>query len=162
MRQGIRRNTRGQTLAQRIGCVAVVVVLAGLVGNASSIRSATAVPSTPRAVTACDQPTCSLRDIASGAKVRVGTAVDASLLDTEFLDFNTGVTDHSYAKVLARQFNSLTTETQLKWTRVHPRPDHYDFGAADKLVAFAQKHHMQVRGHTLLWGTSVYGYPAGG
>jgi endo-1,4-beta-xylanase len=100
-----------------------------------------------------------LRELAARSGRRVGTAVDISWLESEFLDFNAGTTDHRYAGVLAREFNSLTTETQLKWTRIHPEPNRYDFAAADTLVTFAQKHHMQVRGHTLLWGTSVYGYP---
>jgi endo-1,4-beta-xylanase len=53
--------------------------------------------------------------------------------------------------LVPRHFNSLTPENELKWERVHPEPDRYDFGAADRAVAFGEKHGMAVIGHVLLW-----------
>jgi len=53
--------------------------------------------------------------------------------------------------LVPRHFNSVTAENELKWERVHPEPDRYDFGPADRLVAFGEKHGMAVIGHVLLW-----------
>lgn len=60
-------------------------------------------------------------------------------------------TDPAYRQLLLDHFDGLTPENQLKWEVVHPGQDHYDFGPADSIVAFAEEHHMAVRGHTLLW-----------
>ncbi len=51
----------------------------------------------------------------------------------------------------ARQFNSLTAENDMKWQMIHPQPDRYNFTAADAYVEFAEKHKMEVIGHTLVW-----------
>jgi len=53
--------------------------------------------------------------------------------------------------LVPRNFNSITLENELKWERVHPEPDRYDFEPADRAVAFAEKHGMAVIGHVLLW-----------
>jgi endo-1,4-beta-xylanase len=53
--------------------------------------------------------------------------------------------------LVPRNFDCLTPENELKWERVHPEPDRYDFGPADRAVAFAEKHNMAVIGHVLLW-----------
>ncbi|MEV5414068.1 endo-1,4-beta-xylanase [Thermopolyspora sp. NPDC052614] len=59
--------------------------------------------------------------------------------------------DHTYRGVLAEHFSSLTPENQLKWEFVHPERHKYNFGPADAIVRFAQRHGQKVRGHTLLW-----------
>jgi endo-1,4-beta-xylanase len=53
--------------------------------------------------------------------------------------------------IITSQFNSISPENLLKWESVHPEPDRYDFGAADRYVAFGQQHGMAVVGHTLVW-----------
>ncbi|MCG6924129.1 MAG: endo-1,4-beta-xylanase [Acidobacteria bacterium] len=65
-------------------------------------------------------------------------------------DQTTGQDPHVEALVPG-QFDSLTLENELKWERVHPEPDRYDFGPADRAVAFGEKHGMAVIGHVLLW-----------
>jgi endo-1,4-beta-xylanase len=62
----------------------------------------------------------------------------------------TGQDPHVEALV-PRHFSSLTTENELKWERVHPEPDRYDFSPADRAVALGEKHGMAVIGHVLLW-----------
>ncbi|MGY1583576.1 endo-1,4-beta-xylanase [Streptomyces sp. MN13] len=59
--------------------------------------------------------------------------------------------DREYRKILGRQFSSVSPENQMKWEFIHPARDRYDFGAADAIVEFAEKHGQVVRGHTLLW-----------
>lgn len=59
--------------------------------------------------------------------------------------------DTEYRELLAAEFNSLTPENQLKWEFVHPQQGQYNFGPADAIIAFAERHDHVVRGHTLLW-----------
>jgi endo-1,4-beta-xylanase len=51
----------------------------------------------------------------------------------------------------ARQFSAITPENCLKWAEVHPKPDEYDFEAADKYVAWGEQNDMFIVGHTLIW-----------
>src|SRR5215203_3946798 len=55
------------------------------------------------------------------------------------------------AKIVREQFNTISPENILKWAEVHPQPERYDFKAADRYVAFGEKHGMFVIGHTLVW-----------
>jgi len=59
--------------------------------------------------------------------------------------------DSAGAALVAAQFNSVTPENVLKWESVHPRPGVYDFDAADRYVAFGERHRMFVVGHALVW-----------
>jgi endo-1,4-beta-xylanase len=58
--------------------------------------------------------------------------------------------DPGYAAALAA-FGSVTPENELKWEQVEPERARFDFGPADRIVEFAQRHGMAVRGHTLVW-----------
>ncbi|WP_342421007.1 endo-1,4-beta-xylanase [Paenibacillus sp. FSL E2-0178] len=60
-------------------------------------------------------------------------------------------TASSQEKLLAYHFNSITAENEMKFESLHPAEEIYRFGAADTLVAFARKHGMAMRGHTLVW-----------
>ncbi len=53
--------------------------------------------------------------------------------------------------VVEKHFNSITPENILKWEEVHPEPGKYNFGPADRYVAFGEKHNMHIVGHTLVW-----------
>ena len=53
--------------------------------------------------------------------------------------------------IIETQFNSITPENVLKWDRVHPKPDTYNFEPADKYVELGEKNHMFIIGHTLVW-----------
>ena len=55
------------------------------------------------------------------------------------------------AEIVTRHFNSITSENVLKWSLVHPQLQRYDFVASDRYVAFGEKYHMFVVGHTLVW-----------
>jgi len=62
-----------------------------------------------------------------------------------------GERDTASVALIAQQFNAISPENVLKWERVHPQPDRYDFGPADEYVAFGERHEMFVVGHTLVW-----------
>jgi endo-1,4-beta-xylanase len=53
--------------------------------------------------------------------------------------------------LVAQQFNSITPENLLKWAEVHPAPDEFNFGPADRYVEFGERHGMFIVGHTLVW-----------
>jgi len=53
--------------------------------------------------------------------------------------------------IIAAQFDTISPENVLKWGLVHPRPDGYNFDAADRYVAFGEKHKMFIVGHCLVW-----------
>ena len=72
--------------------------------------------------------------------------IGAALNDSQF----TGK-DASGAALAAAQFNTITPENVLKWEHVHPKPGVYDFALPDRYVAFGEKHHMFIVGHTLVW-----------
>ena len=67
--------------------------------------------------------------------------------------------------IVTRHFDSITPENLLKWEAVHPQPDRYDFGPADRLVQLGRTHGMFVVGHVLLWHQQtpawVFSGPAG-
>lgn len=80
-----------------------------------------------------------------------------SALKTVFADdFKIGAavnprTIQSQEHLLAYHFNSITAENEMKFESLHPLEDVYEFKQADELVAFARKHHLAMRGHTLVW-----------
>ena len=83
----------------------------------------------------------SLRYLAQNRGIEIGAAVNLKPLREE----------PKYGKVLAREFNLLTAENVMKFGPLRPTRDRFDFTDADYLIAFAERHNMRVRGHTLVW-----------
>ena len=82
----------------------------------------------------------SLRQSAQHSDILIGTAVRSAQLS-----------ESAYSDTLAREFNLLEPEDEMKWEVLRPDPESFDFSQADRLVDFALRHNMKVRGHTLLW-----------
>jgi len=84
----------------------------------------------------------SLREAAQSRRfgLLIGTAVRPEQLS-----------EAAYSSTLAREFNMVEPEDALKWEVIHPERDSFDFSQADKIVEFAIRHDMKVRGHTLVW-----------
>lgn len=57
----------------------------------------------------------------------------------------------SASRLISEQFGSLTAENEMKFASLHPEEHVYTFEAADQIVAFARKHSLKMRGHTLVW-----------
>ena len=53
--------------------------------------------------------------------------------------------------VIVQQFNSLTAENAMKMGPIHPKENEFYWKDADSIVAFAKKHGLKMRGHTLCW-----------
>jgi endo-1,4-beta-xylanase len=62
------------------------------------------------------------------------------------------------AALVLQQFNSLTPENAMKMGPIHPKENEYNWAAADSIVAFAQRNHLKVRGHTLCWHNQTPGW----
>jgi endo-1,4-beta-xylanase len=59
--------------------------------------------------------------------------------------------DPKAAVIAEKHFSTITAENTMKWMRIHPEPDRYDFSASDRFVDFGVKNNMFVIGHTLIW-----------
>jgi endo-1,4-beta-xylanase len=53
--------------------------------------------------------------------------------------------------LLAKHFNSITAENDMKFENIQPHEGQFTFEKADKLAAFARENGMKMRGHTLVW-----------
>ena len=59
--------------------------------------------------------------------------------------------DSATRSLVIRQFNTITAENALKAGPINPQPGVYNFGPADDLIEFGEKHDMFIVGHTLVW-----------
>lgn len=89
----------------------------------------------------------SLRTLASARSLWVGTSVAAKFLNSP-----------EYSALLAREFNMVVPEVDMKWEVLHPEADRYDFSKGDTIVAFAGIHRMAVHGHVLVWDLQLPQY----
>jgi endo-1,4-beta-xylanase len=83
-----------------------------------------------------------LRDAANRSGTLIGAAANAAYLS-----------EPAYIATLGREFNMLEPEDAMKWAVIRPNRGTFNFADADRLVAFAESHHMKIRGHNLVWGT---------
>ena len=91
------------------------------------------------ALASAQQPT--LKDAYNGCFL-VGAALNPSQFTGE---------NARQAALIKAQFDTISPENVLKWERVHPQPDKYNFGPSDQYVDFGQQNHMFIIGHTLIW-----------
>ncbi|HUR10232.1 MAG TPA: endo-1,4-beta-xylanase [Flavitalea sp.] len=54
-------------------------------------------------------------------------------------------------QLILHQFNSITAENAMKAALIHPSENIYYWKGADSIAAFAKKHGLKLRGHTLCW-----------
>jgi len=114
----------------------VIALLAALLG--SMVAAAPAGPST-------EATPATLRTLAAARGIRIGSAVNITAL----------ATDDRYRDTLHQQFDSVTAENAMKWSRLETAGDDaYDWSAADYLVETAESFGQKIRGHTLAWHNS--------
>jgi len=87
-----------------------------------------------------------LRQAGAQRALLMGAAADASEQSPDPL-----ATEPLYASTLGTQYSMLEPENAMKWAAIHPAQTTYNFQPGDELVAFAQAHQTQVRGHNLCW-----------
>jgi endo-1,4-beta-xylanase len=106
-------------------------------------------PQAPAPLTQAPEPTpaisASLRELAAQRGFSIGTAVAVEPFHNEPV----------YTETLAREFSRVVAAGVLKFAALRPAPDRYDFTESDALVAFAERHGMQVHGSTLVWYQSM-------
>lgn len=85
-------------------------------------------------------PSHGLRDLGAEKNLLVGSAV--SYAELQWPDFT---------NLLAAQASIVVSENDMKWQRIHPEPDRFDFQKADALADFAAAHRQRLRGHNLCW-----------
>lgn len=56
-----------------------------------------------------------------------------------------------YGELIAKHFNSLTCENEMKPSEIHPEPNKYSFDNADVVAEFARANSIPMRGHTFVW-----------
>ncbi len=72
----------------------------------------------------------------------IGSAVDREQLKKKRLPIQ---------NFIASQFNSISSESLLKWAKFNPKPNIYNYADADAFVEFGQKNNMYIVGHVLFW-----------
>jgi endo-1,4-beta-xylanase len=76
---------------------------------------------------------------------------DAFLVGTALAPQQFGERDTASVALITHQFSAISPENVLKWERVHPQLERFDFAPADAYVAFGERHGMFIVGHTLVW-----------
>ena len=79
-------------------------------------------------------------------------------------DFNIGVAfgsrlfdekNANLRELVKLEFNSISPENELKWERVHPEEDKWNWEFQDKFVEFGVESNMHILGHVLVWHSQV-------
>jgi endo-1,4-beta-xylanase len=66
--------------------------------------------------------------------------------------------ENGEVKLIQQQFNSITPKNALKWGAIHPEPNRYNFGPADRYVDFGLRNRMFIIGHNLIWHHQTPGW----
>ena len=101
------------------------------------------------AVAAPPTPTPSLNQLASAKGLRFGSAIAAGASAAQAMGGS--IDNPDYATVVARECGLIVPENEMKMQALRPGPDVFDFTRADRLMAFADAHGLDVRGHNLIW-----------
>ena len=76
---------------------------------------------------------------------------NAFLIGTTVTPTITSGQDKVTQDIVINEFNAITPENVMKAAVINPQPGVYNYGPADDYVAFGEKHHMFIMGHTLVW-----------
>ena len=109
--------------------------------NKLSVESTSSIAAQPE----LDTDEVTLRSLADQRGIGIGAAVSIEPLQKNEI----------YGEILAREFNVLATENAMKFARLYPERDRYNFTAADKLVDFAEANQMEVHAHVLVWHSNL-------
>jgi endo-1,4-beta-xylanase len=77
---------------------------------------------------------------------QLGAAVNTVMLDAA---------DPRYVRTLLAHYASVTPEYEMEMSQLEPAEGRFDFARADRIVAFAARHGLPVRGHTLVWDEMI-------
>ncbi len=60
-----------------------------------------------------------------------------------------------FLSLLAKEFNSMTMENEMKWERIRPALDTWNFDIPDKFVEWGLQNDMKLVGHVLVWHSQM-------
>lgn len=89
-----------------------------------------------------------LRAYTDGRGMLIGTCVPVWSID---VDDDT----EPRSQLIAEQFDMVVCENEMKFDAVEPEQGNFSYYHGDRLVNFAERHGMYVRGHTLAWHSQV-------
>ncbi|HVV53947.1 MAG TPA: endo-1,4-beta-xylanase [Mucilaginibacter sp.] len=84
------------------------------------------------------QPSETLKSVAS---FPIGSAVVSGSIKNNY----------SYRNTLVTQFNSVTSDYELKFNWIEPQQGVFNYADGDYIVAFAMQNNMRVHAHNLIW-----------
>ena len=87
------------------------------------------------AATSCE---LRIKDIAGARGLLFGSAFDRWVVP-------------AYKRLIRQECQIITSDHSMKFGSIRPAPGIVDFAAADWLVSFAEKSHLLIRGHNLIW-----------
>ncbi|MGY8900630.1 MAG: endo-1,4-beta-xylanase [Paraglaciecola sp.] len=139
---GLKRNI----LAISRSILALVLMVAAAISHASAAINANE-SALSHNVAALSQKESATRQISSlkahfNKQFLVGSAINAQQAKKTNKD--------THAIIIA-QFNTITPENEMKWERIHPKPDKYEFSLSDEYVNYGLTNNMFTIGHTLVW-----------
>lgn len=91
-----------------------------------------------------------LRQLAEARGRMVG-----SILNSNWFSYGLGDDAEVYENTHKSQFNIVVAENEMKFDATEPARNSFNFKNGDKLMAYAAKNGMQVRGHALAWHSQV-------
>ena len=89
----------------------------------------------------------SLQAIAASKGLRFGSAVAWRRPNGG----RASIADPAYARLVEDECGLIVPENEMKWQWLRPTATTFAFGACDAIVAWAERRHLAVRGHNLLW-----------
>jgi len=91
--------------------------------------------------------TPSMRELADANDLKIGCAIQAGDLVTENREV-----------IVNENFNLLLSENGMKWANLHPNQRFWNWSDVDHMVAYAEEHNMEVKGHPLVWHSQLPTY----
>ena len=77
---------------------------------------------------------------------KIGTAISGA---------NMRAADPKFMGLIAKEFNAITMENNMKWERLNPEQGKWDWEIPDKFMAFGASQNMYILGHVLVWHSQV-------
>lgn len=81
-----------------------------------------------------------LKNLAARKGIDIGCCVNNRYLN-----------DKNYTRIIKREFNIVIPESEMIFKNIHPLRDRYNFRMMDKIVRFAKRNKIRIRGHPLVW-----------
>lgn len=89
-----------------------------------------------------------LRTFADARDLLVGTCVPVWTIDVDN-------DQEPRARLIAEQYNMVVCENEMKFDATEPTQGTFSYYHGDRLVRFAERHNMYIRGHALAWHQQV-------